>query len=379
MHLKRFGFLQSTTLYSAACLSILTFCITAGLSNAPEADSPATSQSAEEASDTSEDFSESVTDSGLQINSQTIDFGAVYEGTIVSHSLLLRNTAPHSVEVVGVNASCGCTTVDTEAPFTLKAGEERSVKIQLNTSNNVGQLEKHLTVFVHEKEARFKFPIALHVLSQPIVEIDQTEIDFGMVKATATASRDIIVSLFDETHRSSDDVPVHIATQPEGVSAKLTEIDAFENAARQWKLTLTVDGQDIPEESLDGDLIVMTPSTVEPIVRIPVRARQHSYVSCEPAQIAFGVIRNGSATDQTVQIRCLQKHRYDVQSVTFPEGPDFLNAEYDQEEGCIHVSVNRQQSQKGFFKALLQVRYFCDDGQRQSLVVPVSGYQLASR
>ena len=331
-----------------------------------------------ESPDIEEAFSDAVEKCGLHVEARTIDFGSVYEGTKSTYPLKMKNTSDHLIEVIGANASCGCTTVQTETPFSLKPGEERALTIQMNSSNNVGDMEKIVTVFVAEGESRFKFPVSVKARSIPLIHIDRREIDFGMVAASETTHMDVGIVLNFQSDDSSKSAPVSIAAAPAGVTAKLIEVEAPEGAARQWKLDVAVDGKNVPEESIDGDLILITPSTVESVVRIPVRARQHALVSCETGRVNFGAVRKESDLVESVRLSCPAGHEYNVTGIEIEDRPDFLTAEFDAEHSSVLVKIDPADEAKGFFKTKLRVRYSCDQGPRQTLVIPVVGYRMAS-
>lgn len=321
-------------------------------------------------------FDREVSRCGLELNANTVDFGTVFEGTKNTLAVTLTNTSDHEIQIASASASCGCTSVLTETPFQMPPGEERELVIQLNTNNNVGSLEKLVSVFVHEGQSRFKFPISVRANSIPLVTIDRRQVDFGMLKADDLAEADLTISLSHQVETSSTSPPVYIAAIPDGVKAELKEIEASNGSEREWNLKISVSGNEVPEESIDEDLIVVTPSTVEGVVRIPVRAMQHSYLSFEPGRVTFGVIRDQSDSIRTIQLECLEGHQYRITSVDIVDGPPFLTAKFDREQQQVLATVDPANAVRGFFKARILIRFSCDDGERQTLSIPVTGYRL---
>lgn len=319
-------------------------------------------------------FSEEIANSGLHIEATTIDFGRVFEGSKVTCPLKLTNTSGRAVKVVDVSTSCGCTTIESETEFTLQPGEEKSITIQLSTSGNTGPMEKRVTVFTNEAASRFKFPITLRAVSMPLLEISHRELDFEMIRRDETCHREIFVSVLHEHENNASGAAVYVASAPEGVQTELHETQAPDGVARRWTLSVSICGSSIPEEPIDGDLVLVTPSTVEPVIRIPVKARQHSFVSCEPASVNFGVIRGDIET--AVAVNCPGDHSFDVEEVIF-EGSDAVTSVYDSDAQQVRLIVARSAAEPGFFKGAARIHYRCDGGQRQSLTIPVSGYKLA--
>jgi hypothetical protein len=67
-----------------------------------------------------------------------------------------------------------------------------------------------------------------------------------------------------------------------------------------------------------------------------------------------------------------------VTEVEIQDRPEFLTAEFDVEHSSVLLKIDPASEAKGFFKTLLRVRYYCDQGPRQTLVIPVVGYRMAS-
>lgn len=324
--------------------------------------------------DTTEDqagFDESPVQTGLKFEATTIDFGTVFEGTRVTSAIKMNNGGAAPIKVVDVSASCGCTTVESEPSFVLLPGQQRSVAVQLDTANNTGPIEKRVTVFACEGKQRLKFPITMRAVSLPLVRIDCRILDFGMVKDGVTRQRSLAVSLM---HEHEEYTPVYVASSPKGITATVRETEPARGEARCWTVDVAVAGSDIPPESVDGDLVLMTPSTVESVVRIPVRAQQYSFVSCRPARLNLGAIR--SDTSGLVDLQCLPGHQFKVESVAVP-GLEGVTATFDESSKQVRLWVTTESCTQGFLKGNLKIKYRCDDDRQQLLTVPVTGYRMA--
>lgn len=326
---------------------------------------------------TEDSWSDAVESCGLKLEAGTISFGTVYEGSKNSHPLKLTNDTDQPIVIQEANASCGCTTVLTETPFVVEPRQQGSLKIQMNTANNTGDLEKIVTIFVREGSARYRIPVKVRAHSLPVMNISCREMDFGMIRSADSATRELIVTLNHEPETAQGKGDVRIASQPQGVKADLTEVAAPEHAARQWKVCVKVSGEDVPEESIDGDLVMFTPSTIEPVVRIPIRAKQFSVVFCEPARVNFGAVRKESDLRKTVSLKCPHGHKFDLLGVELTDGPDFLTVESGAGASEILLKIDPESSGQGFFRSRLEVRYRADDGPRQTLSIPIVGYRLA--
>jgi rhodanese-related sulfurtransferase len=81
----------------------------------------------------------------LGVDSATYDFGAVIEGTMVTHAFILRNGGNATLDIASVRAACGCTT--TALPTSsLAPGESVALEARVDTSNFSGRIMKEIYV-----------------------------------------------------------------------------------------------------------------------------------------------------------------------------------------------------------------------------------------
>ncbi|MEZ6123312.1 MAG: DUF1573 domain-containing protein [Planctomycetaceae bacterium] len=351
----------------------VSYVASATLMRSSDAGLQATATESDDHSDT--DFQEPVADAGLKLDFSSVDFGTVFEGMKLTQAIVLTNSAAWPIKMVGVNSSCGCTTVDTDGKFVLQPGEQRSITVQLNTTNNLGRLEKTVSLYAHERGSRFKFLITLKAVSLPLVLLDKDNVDLGMVPADQEGKADIQIRMMRQPEAAKSEPTVRFLTVPENVKAELTEVPPTEGAVKQWQMTVTVRGSDIPEESVNADIVIMTPSTAEAVMRIPVRAHQHSWVSCEPSRISFGALREGAVTS-TVRLSCEPGQTFEVMDVQFHQNNAGLTASYDQKTSSVSVTAAGSDTAGGFFQDSLRIHYTCNAGPRQTLIVPVTGYRM---
>lgn len=312
----------------------------------------------------------------LTLNAATVDFGTVVEDT--RHQLPVQFTNPTSqpIRVVSASASCGCTSVLTEMPLIVPPKSSRDLMIQMDTRNNVGELQKNVSVFVLDRNRRYRFQIAVVANSIPLMSVSRRQFDFGMLRDDATASEQSSIQVHKASVLQHAAAPVSIVSIPAGVQAELTESSPADDSSRQWNLTVTVDGRSLPVESIDDDLVIRTPSTVESLLRIPIRAKPFSHVRCVPGRIDFGVIRDDSPTSRTLDLQCDSGHEYRVEGVQVQSASAALSARLDEESHRVVAELDLNTLPAGFFKAQVDIHFTCDDGRTQLLRIPVSGYRL---
>ena len=310
----------------------------------------------------------------LKLESHTIDFGRVFEGTKNRYSLSVTNASDEPVEVTSARATCGCTKVLTKTPFVVPPRQSRQLEVQMDTSRRTGPLTKTVNVFVSDRGAKFKLPVDVSAEARPLISVSTRRIEFGMLRPDQTEQREINITLHDTDNKQAAS-GVQILQCPEHISAVVSDAAMSEQGERRVTVTVAVDGRKIPEESINEDLLLKTPSTVDGVLRIPVSAAQFSWVRSEPARIDFGVVRKPDDAVQTLRLEAVENHSWTIESVTLEDAPEYLTAERTN-QGQVRLQLNTVTASKGFFNGMLKVRYRCDEGQRQSIVVPITGYRF---
>ena len=80
------------------------------------------------------------------------DFGAVTEGIAVTRTFVLRNTGDEVLEILGVNAECGCTATDLATDY-IEPGESVDLKVLIDTAGFGGQtISKPITIYSTDPE-----------------------------------------------------------------------------------------------------------------------------------------------------------------------------------------------------------------------------------
>lgn len=363
MKLPATGLRQRVLYLFSAVILTLAMCGTA-----PPDESPSNKSSIGTTSGAS---SHSSADCDLELEAGTIDFGTAFEDSRLRHQFQLTNTGTAAIRIVDVSTSCGCTTVDTDIPFTIPAGQTRHVTLQLSTANATGPLEKRVTLFATQNGHGYQYPVTLKAVSVPLVSVSDRALDLGMVRNGQISSKMISVSLHHEHAHSW--AAVRAISIPQGVDVLIEEQPPETGAVRRWQISVSISGEDIPPESIDGDLVLQTPSTVEEYIRIPVSARQHSFLGTHSPRVHFGAIRPGHAQHHAVELNCVNGHTFTIESIDV-DGPSFLTAAQHRGD-TIQVQVGAAAT-SGFFRGTAHVRYRCDRGREQLLTIPITGYCL---
>ncbi|HET8574278.1 MAG TPA: DUF1573 domain-containing protein [Edaphocola sp.] len=75
----------------------------------------------------------------------TYDFGTVKEGAKVEHDYVFKNVGDQPLQILRVDASCGCTTPEwPKRP--IMPGKTEKIKVTFNSAGNVGKTIKEISI-----------------------------------------------------------------------------------------------------------------------------------------------------------------------------------------------------------------------------------------
>jgi len=108
-----------------------------------------------------------VNTSSLVFDPSELDLGEVLEGEKVTATLLIRNNGQGFAQIVKVESSCGCTTVEPETRM-LSAGSFTPLHIEVDTLGKRGDVRKSITM-IDQYGKKSTAWLILHVKSNPHV------------------------------------------------------------------------------------------------------------------------------------------------------------------------------------------------------------------
>lgn len=91
------------------------------------------------------------TEIGVVIDKESVDFGVVKNGDVLSRKVKIKNCTGRAVQITEVKASCGCTqcTISRE---TLERGETATIEVMLDTHGLIGR-QYHKVALVADGKA----------------------------------------------------------------------------------------------------------------------------------------------------------------------------------------------------------------------------------
>lgn len=97
---------------------------------------------------------------------QEWDFGKVKQGEILKHDFIFKNQAKDTLNITGINTSCGCTASQADKRF-LRPGEETAIKVSFNSHGYLGPVKQFVYVNTDSADmAIIKFVIKAEVAKE---------------------------------------------------------------------------------------------------------------------------------------------------------------------------------------------------------------------
>ena len=84
----------------------------------------------------------------ISFNEMIYDFGAVKEGTIITHRFTFKNTGKVPLLIEDARSTCGCTTTD-KPSHPITPGDTSSINVIFNTTNKENFQVKHVTILAN--------------------------------------------------------------------------------------------------------------------------------------------------------------------------------------------------------------------------------------
>ncbi len=128
----------------------------------------------------------------IYLNETEYDFGDIYQGQIVNHSFVIKNSGKGVLKIDKVKASCGCTAANA-GKNELAAGESTEIDVKFNSANRKGKQKKYVYISSNDEknpEVRLAFTANIIVkgseeaknMKAPVLDLSLNYHDFGHVQ-----------------------------------------------------------------------------------------------------------------------------------------------------------------------------------------------------
>jgi hypothetical protein len=199
----------------------------------------------------------------IAFESTTHDFGKVSEGAALKHVFKFANKGNETLEIIRVDASCGCTSV-LLSEKTIAPGKSGDIEVVVATKGlPASELSKTVSVMSNDPRQRVAVLTLTAVVELEFV-ISESSIYFGNVPRGHEVIKEILVTIppnkpFTLLEASSTDASVTVKLEPvAGSNGKQFKVIALQKA-------------DAAEGFHNGAIVIKTTSSAKPELQIPVR------------------------------------------------------------------------------------------------------------
>ena len=227
----------------------------------------------------------------LTSSPEEINLGNVVEGTIVHRSVPIKNASMHSLSIVGVETSCGCTTASSVEGAQIAPGQTTPLSISFDSTKQFGKINKFVQV---QAEGYPDKPLIIHIEGEvPFTyAAEPPEIPLGSLKINNTKPIEFTITRVDgePLHTRSVDSP----------HAGNWGISRIDNASRA-KFTGLFRAPNEPGDHTDMIRVHMW-DTPQSIFSLPISYTVIGDYEVSPSEINLGPVQGGAPRIALVRI-----------------------------------------------------------------------------
>jgi hypothetical protein len=210
------------------------------------------------------------------------DFGTALEGTMVSHTFIIKNTGKGYLDINGVKTSCGCTTGNPSKTH-VAPGDESEIAVSFDTRFQKGHQVRTITAFTNDP-ANPQVAMTMQGIVKKQVEAEPPEISFGNVRKGTEITKELVVTdlnpargPFDVGTVSNSNSSIKVVQQkrPDGKPGVMLKVSLLKT---------------MPPGPFDDSIKIMTN-------RVPLQVDVFGAVTgdlnVDPAQVSFGLVPRG--------------------------------------------------------------------------------------
>jgi len=240
------------------------------------------------------------------------DAGTVARGASVEHSFSIANQGDQPLEIVEVQATCGCTVAEYDRQ--IAPGRSGEVAVVVDTSKLKGAVAKSIRVLTNDAEAP-EIILVVKANVRALVEVDPGYARFLTVLGQSVEPAEQLV--WQETE--GDFVVEGVRSPYPFVDVDVREAREGERRdgrpGRQWVLTISL-AADAPQGSFADYVTVATNNPGSREVKVPVSGYVRPAVSAIPAALELGRRDLTSPYEAIVELKNLSGGRIDLGEVS---------------------------------------------------------------
>ena len=183
------------------------------------------------------------------------DFGKVMQGEMLEHVFDFSNQGSDTLEILGVEAACGCQTT-TLSDKRILPGQSSRVEINVDTALLMGAIEETARITTNDPRRRTVF-FSIKADVQPEISLSSPSIYFGDVPEGEQVAREVILTVMAEK-------TIEILSAESSEKSVVVKLEPLPGSGgKKVKLTATHKG-DGKIGYRSGSITVKTTSTITP-------------------------------------------------------------------------------------------------------------------
>jgi len=191
----------------------------------------------------------------MVIDNSMKDFGKVMQGEMLKHVFNFSNQGPGTLEIISVEATCGCQT-NTLSDTQIPVGQSSRIEMSVDTTLLTGAIEESVHIITNDPRRRsVLFSIKADV--QPEIRVSSPSIYFGDVSEGEQITQEVMLTVM--TEKSIEILSAE--SSEEDVAVKLEPIPG--SGGNKVKLIATHKGEGRTGYR-SGSITVKTTSTITP-------------------------------------------------------------------------------------------------------------------
>jgi hypothetical protein len=187
------------------------------------------------------------------------DFGKVMQGEMLKHVFSFTNKGTTTLEILGVEPSCGCQAASISAKR-IKSGQSGRIEVSVDTAGLIGAVDKSVIVLTNDPRTP-SVSLSVRADVQPEISVSSPSIYFEGAPVGKDVIKEVIIAIPAEKSIRI----VSAKSTDESVIVKLEPVAGSEGKKVKLIATLRADGK---TGYRSGSIIVKTTSHLTPELSI---------------------------------------------------------------------------------------------------------------
>ncbi len=221
------------------------------------------------------------------------DFGKVRRGEVLTAKFSFENIGRGPILVQAVHADCGCTAVEVDEKKTYLPGDRGEIKVTLDTTDFLGDIEKSVAVMTSASDKRTHL-LKLAASISGEIEAWPPIVDFGSVHNAMGAHRRIEIRPLAMPAKQLQITDLHFDSR--WITATRQKV------MDSWVIDLYIKPF-LDQRFLSTTLYVLNNSQSLGHLPVPIRADLVGDISIEPSYLEFGAVKQADSSQQQILLR----------------------------------------------------------------------------